>query len=219
MKILALSDKIWPAIQLALVEKFSPDVIAIAGDVSEKCLYKFLERAGRKARVLVVAGNHDEESKIYDPVRINRIKNCQEISGRLVEAAGFRFFGLSYSQAMDDTQLSEAMPKLRKADILITHAPLSRLPKYCWRGPKIVIQGHHGHGVYYATPTTAVFTDGIHGALVEWNWPLNPLVTMMTEEYESLRFTNGKPQPPAVVAHFRGSSPLGVAKPRSTRRP
>jgi predicted phosphodiesterase len=94
VKILALSDKLWPSMQIRQIKNFSPDVVVIAGDVSERGLYPFLKSSGRMARVLVVAGNHDECSKIYDPVKISRVKNCEEISGRLVEAAGFRFFGL-----------------------------------------------------------------------------------------------------------------------------
>jgi predicted phosphodiesterase len=216
VKILALSDKLWPSAHLDQIRKFGPEVVVLAGDVSERGLYSFLKKAGGMARVLVVAGNHDEDSKLYEPARINRIENCEEISGRLVEAAGFRFFGLPFSQAMDDEQLRRLMPTLRKSHVLVTHAPLSRLPKYGWRGPKLIIQGHHGYGVYFGMPTLAVFTDGVHSALIDWPWPLPASVKLIDDDRECVHFSRGKPPPVELLKHYEGSTPCPI--PRSKAR-
>jgi predicted phosphodiesterase len=219
MKILALSDKLWPSQQLARIKKFAPDIVALAGDVSWKGLYAFLKAAGRTSKVLVVAGNHDECASTYDSDKINRLPNCEEISDRLVEAAGFRFFGLPYSSAMDDARLAKLMPELRQSHVLITHAPLSRLPKYCWRGPKVIIQGHHGYGVYFTRPILTVFTDGVLSALIDWQWPFCPSVQLLGEEGECVRFSAGKLPPPEVRDYFEEGCPCPPKAPaRRSRR-
>jgi len=111
------------------------------------------------------------------------------------------------------------MPSLRQSHVLVTHAPLSRLPKYCWRGPKLIIQGHHGYGVLFAMPTLVVFTDGVHSALIDWPWPLPPAVTLLNEDWECVRYSRAKPPAKEVLRHFKGSTPCPVSRVKPRTQP
>src|SRR5258708_1039495 len=70
---------------------------AVQREIHVEKFYAFLKYAGRRAVVLVIKGDHDNDFPgTYDVHRINRIPGCHEISGGTYRAGGELFLGVSY---------------------------------------------------------------------------------------------------------------------------
>src|SRR5262245_3100218 len=131
---------------LKAVDRFKPDIVTMSGDYDEDdawekirrpgtshtkfyatrpryeiehkydFLYRFLEHAGRTAKVYVIRGNHEEPNssvaaRFYDPEKIDSIPGCREISGKLVKAGGLRILGLGFR----DTYFNKRLDALVKS--------------------------------------------------------------------------------------------------------
>ncbi len=130
--------------------------------------YDFLVYAGRRARVLVVKGDHDDDfPKEYSASRINRIRGCQEISGIVVTVDGTTFLGLGYDQAGYRRPLRQLVEGYTgAADVVIAHPPHENVRLVAALKPRLLIRGHFGYGRYLVEGVPTVFTSGEH-ALIE----------------------------------------------------
>lgn len=129
--------------------------------------YAFLKYAGRRAVVLVVKGDHDEDfAGAYDACRINRIPGCYEISGRAYRAKGELFLGVSYQHTAYrriSASLVERFPQ--KGAIVIAHARERNVHLLADLAPKLIIRGHFGFGQHRIGAALAVFTSGGHAII------------------------------------------------------
>ena len=58
-----------------------------------------LKYVSKKALVLVIKGNHDDDFEgTYSIRRINKIPKCNEISGKSVTLCGLTFLGLGFNE-------------------------------------------------------------------------------------------------------------------------
>jgi len=114
-----------------------------------KELYDALELASKKSKqVLVIKGNHDDEfSGAYNLRKIEHIKNCSEISGKLFSFKGIRFLGLSYKNCHYLTELRSLLGT-SKPHIIISHPEKNRWKDIAEYGPDLVIHGHHSFGFH-----------------------------------------------------------------------
>jgi predicted phosphodiesterase len=122
--------------------------------------YQFLEFAGKKAQVLVIKGDHDEDYEgDYNPERIDKINGCREISGKYVMINGLSFLGLGYNETRNTKTLTSYINKFKgKVDIVVTHCQQNRLPMISLLRAKIIIRGHFGYGKYLINGIPSVFT-------------------------------------------------------------
>ena len=112
--------------------------------------YRFLRYAGKKSKVLVVKGDHDEDFEgDYVTKKINRIKDCNEISGKYIEIKGIRFLGLGYNETHYLRRVRPLIEEFQnKIDVIITHCEQKRLPLLSSIKPKLIIRGHFGFGKF-----------------------------------------------------------------------
>lgn len=131
--------------------------------------YNFLEYAGKKSKVLVVKGDHDEDfDKDYILEKINKIPDCKEITGRGIKVCGFSFIGLGFYETYDINMLNSIIEKFKgKVDIVITHCKQNRLPLISLLKPKLIIRGHFGSGKYLVNEIPAVFTQDVKYTIIE----------------------------------------------------
>jgi len=187
----------WWGVFEALVDQLNPDVITLAGDLAfdgfapfywtgalsdeipkgknfERLrrmhvnrFYRFLTYAGRKSKVLMVRGNHDDEFKGgYLPQKINRIPGCVEVSGKIIELNGYRFLGLGYNDAHDSRKLKQMSERLTgKVDIVLMHGENIRLVSLL--KPKLIIKGGLKLGACLVNDVPSVFTGPEHYAIIE----------------------------------------------------
>jgi DNA repair exonuclease SbcCD nuclease subunit len=203
MRILAISDVAdWEAYS-SVVDKLVPDVVALAGDVSwdssaffrgrprvdhRDQFYAFLKHAGKKARVLVIAGNHDTPPG-FDKKRIDRIPGCEEVSGAVVSIQGFRFLGVGYQQAHYLKEWKALISQQRKPiDFIISHSEGRRLNQLGELRPRLVIQGHFGVGHYLAHGIPTVFVAYAHFALANTATEKISIAIKYREPHHPLRF-------------------------------
>jgi predicted phosphodiesterase len=123
--------------------------------------YQFLKHAGKKAKVLVIKGNHDEDIKgAYIPEKINSIHGCQEISGKTIDTKGIRFLGLGFDEAyclrLLRAQTSTIEKFKGKIDVVVMHGENIRFVSLL--KPKIIIKGGLSNGKYLVNDVPSIFT-------------------------------------------------------------
>jgi len=135
---------------------------AVQREIHVEKFYAFLKRAGKRAVVLVVKGDHDDDFPgAYDLGRINRIPGCHEISGETYRAQGHLFLGVSYQCIGYRTisrSLLEKFPE--KGGIVLAHARERNVHLLADLVPKLIIRGHFGFGQHRIGGVPAVFTSG-----------------------------------------------------------
>jgi hypothetical protein len=140
---------------------------AVQREIHVEKFYAFLKYAGRRAVVLVVKGDHDDDFPgAYDVCRINRIPGCHEISGGTYRARGELFLGVSYQYTAYrriSLSLLEQFP--HKGGIVIAHARQRNVPLLADLAPKLIIRGHFGFGQHRIGGVPAVFTSGGHAII------------------------------------------------------
>lgn len=140
---------------------------AVQREIHVEKFYAFLKYAGRRAVVLVVKGDHDDDFPgAYDLYRINRIPGCHEISGGTYRARGEVFLGVSYQYTAYRTvslSLIEQFPQ--KGGIVIAHARQRNVTLLADLAPKLIIRGHFGFGQHRVGRVPAVFTSGGHATI------------------------------------------------------
>lgn len=124
--------------------------------------YRFLKYAGRRACVLVIKGDHDDDFPgDYDPQRINGISGCHEISGQTFEAKGVFFLGVSYQETAYRCIARTLLARFpQRGEIVISHARQRNVRLLAELRPRLIIRGHYGSGKFLLEGIPAVFTDG-----------------------------------------------------------
>lgn len=170
-----------------LVDKFQPDMVVLAGDLAfdgfapfywkdpldelpkdeefEKLrkkhvqgFYSFLFYAGKKSKVLVIKGNHDDDFEDgYSVKRINGIRGCTEVSGKIIEVRSITILGIPYNDAHNQRKLIRMSKNLAgKVDIVLMHGENVRLVSLL--KPRLIIKGGGGTGVCLINDVPSVFT-------------------------------------------------------------
>jgi hypothetical protein len=138
------------------LEEYGPDGrIIVTKDLVQRHnahvrkFYNVLEETGKTSDVFVVKGDHDDDFEgSYDAERINSIKGCHEISGKLLDFAGLTILGLGYYETHYLRTLRHQIQGIKKrVDIILTHAEQRRLLCMSEVSPKIIARGHFGFGV------------------------------------------------------------------------
>lgn len=147
--------------------------------------YRFLGFAGKRAPVLVVKGDHDEDFRgDYSAKRINRIRGCHEISGKAHTVNGFTFLGLGFTETHYRRKLRKLHGCIGEGvDILIAHAEQPRLPLLARFGPKVIIRGHFGSGCWLVSGIPAVFTAGVMYSVVDVSRNGRPSLKQFTARF------------------------------------
>ena len=131
-----------------IFDHHKPDILMLAGDLIPtrvERFYEILEHASQTSEIYLVRGNHDAAE--YDVKRISSIRNCYEISGKLVTSHDIRILGLGYDETHYSRTLRPLVEKTKtKADIVLTHAEQRRLQLICQIQPSLIVRGHFGLG-------------------------------------------------------------------------
>ena len=131
-----------------IFDHHKPDILMLAGDLIPprvERFYEILEHASQTSEIYLVRGNHDGDE--YDIERISAIRNCHEISGKLVTSHNISILGLGYNETYYLRILRPLIEKTKaKVDIVLTHAEQRRLLPICQIKPKLVLRGHFGLG-------------------------------------------------------------------------
>ncbi|MGB9760765.1 MAG: metallophosphoesterase family protein [Thermoproteota archaeon] len=156
-----------------LKEKCKPEVkkkfLEFRKKMHVDLFYKFLEYAGKKSKVLVVKGDHDEDfERDYIVEKINKIPGCKEISSKFVEINGLRFLGLGFNETHYLRILRPLIEEFKgKVDVVVTHCEQDRMPLVSLLKPKIIIRGHFGSGKYLVNDIPSVFTADVKYTIIE----------------------------------------------------
>jgi len=178
VKILAISDTALISVYQRMVDNLRPDIVVLAGDYdegipffennSQNYFYDFLSHVGKKSKVLVIQGNHDDNRSNYSINKINSIKGCNEISGKSVKINGLKFLGIDYESSRINANL---LPLLEKhgngIDVIVSHGDISKIHHLAKLKPMIVINGHTRGGVYSVFDVPVVLTNGAGLVLIE----------------------------------------------------
>ncbi len=143
-----MADEEAEALYGEALQELEPDLIVAAGDLPFDYLENLVTRAG--VPLVYVPGNHDEDvrprSQNYGPVVVEQPipgpQGCDNVDGRILEAAGLRVAGLggSLRYRVGPNQYSQRQMRRRAlglelragwrrllgrpgVDILLTHAP------------------------------------------------------------------------------------------------
>jgi predicted phosphodiesterase len=129
--------------------------------------YEFLRYAGKVSRVLVVKGDHDNDfAGDYSPNRINRIRGCREISGKVETLGECTVLGLGFDHSAKRRELRRLIEKFRgQLGIVIAHAPQENIQLIAALQPRLLIRGHFGGGRYLIDGVPSVFTSGGHAVI------------------------------------------------------
>ncbi len=129
--------------------------------------YDFLEHAGRKANVLVVKGDHDDDfAGDYDVERIDAIPGCQEISGKIATCGEWTVLELGFDQAGYRRALRRLIAEFKgRVRIVIAHAPQENARLLAEFQPRLLNRGHFGRGRFLIDGVPAVFTVGHHATI------------------------------------------------------
>lgn len=130
--------------------------------------YRFLEYAGRRAEVLVVKGDHDDDfPDDYDCQRIDAIAGCHEISGKTHTVWEFTALGLGFAQAGYRRPLRRLITQFKgRVGVVIAHAPQENARLLAEFQPSLLIRGHFGGGRFLIDGVPSLFTVGAY-ALAE----------------------------------------------------
>jgi len=144
--------------------------------------YQFLKYAGKKSKVLIVKGDHDEDFEgDYVLEKINEISGCKEISGKIIDIKGLRFLGLGFNETHYLRVLKPIIEEFKeKIDVVITHCEQNKIPLISSLKPKIIIRGHFGSGKYLVNDIPAVFTMGVKYTIIEFENKKIPKILQYT---------------------------------------
>lgn len=142
--------------------------------------YNFLKYAGKKSKVLVVRGNHDNDySPGYEPRRIREL-GCTEISGKTVKIDGFVFLGLGVDEARYLRKLKPivqgVLEKRDRVNIVAMHYPKNRLRMLAALAPQLAVVGGAGPGEYLVSRIRTILSDS-DGYLIELSRRMTPKVS------------------------------------------
>ncbi len=130
--------------------------------------YRLLKFAGERSTVLVVKGDHDSDfPRDYSVKRINGIRGCREISGKVHEVAGCTFLGLGFAETHYRQKLRELHSRCERVDVIVAHAEQRRVPLLAQFAPRVIIRGHFGSGCWLVSGIPAVFTSGIMYTVID----------------------------------------------------
>jgi predicted phosphodiesterase len=207
MKILAFSDVIkWEGYE-EIVDEIKPSIICLAGDLTSDGFaefwrspftsikshvdgfYKFLRYAGRKARVLIVKGDHDDDvAGAYDVEKINAIEGCEEISQwKIVNIYGLNFLGLGANETHN--LRTPSAPRLKdfrkkvKVDIVVMHGENIHLVSLL--KPKIIIKGGWFCGACLVEEIPSVFTGPNSCTIIEFRDKVVSKISLYTFRREN----------------------------------
>ena len=183
VKILAISDTTLIPEYKRMFDNLQPDIVVLAGDydegmllgvdTTERYFYDFLRHVGKKSKVLVIKGNHDDSkwsdsTSHYSINKINSIKGCNEISGKSIKINGLKFLGIDYESSRINANL---LPLLDKhgdgVNVIVSHGDVSKIHHLAKLKPMIVINGHTRGGVYSAYDVPVVLTNEVGLVLIE----------------------------------------------------
>jgi hypothetical protein len=138
-----------------LVKQESPDILVLAGDITGDgfcghghhyalcSLIKMLTKTD--IIILMISGNHDEE-QYYNTVLeyAEKQNNVFDISGKIHEFYGLKFYGLPYDVSKTKITLKNALEAVKNEpiDFLIAHAELKRRTHLFDFKAKCIITGH-----------------------------------------------------------------------------
>jgi hypothetical protein len=130
--------------------------------------YQFLNYAGKKSKVLVIRGDHDNDfDGDYIPEKINKIHECKEIIGKVIKIGNLRFLGLGYNETYYLRILKPIIAEYKgKVDIVIMHG--LRAPLISSLKPGLIIRGGIGPGKYLINDVPSVFTGGAKYTVIEF---------------------------------------------------
>jgi Icc-related predicted phosphoesterase len=182
-----------------LKEKYKPRIEKKFLELRKKThvdlFYKFLEYAGKKSKVLVVKGDHDDDFEgDYIVEKINRIYGCKEISGKLVKIDGLHFLGLGFDETHYLRILKPLIEEFKgKVDVVITHCEQNKMPLVSLLKPRIIIRGHFGFGKYLVNDIPAVFTMGVKYTIIEFEKEKLPKIIQYLTDTKILEKVSCKP--------------------------
>lgn len=112
--------------------------------------YSFLSYTGEKTgNVYVVKGNHDNYGDYYEVDKINNIRGCQEISGKMIELDDFNLLGLGYEETHYLRKLRPLLETYSSGvDLVLTHSEEKRVKLIASLNPLLVFRGHYRIGKY-----------------------------------------------------------------------
>lgn len=158
--------------EFALENRFrdSPEFHALRKKLHVEPFYCFLRLAGKKAVVLVIKGDHDDDFHgDYDTRRINRIRGCEEISGKIATVKGVKFIGLGYDDCHSLRTLRSLVDRYSGGvNVVLAHAKQARVPFLANFKSRVIIRGHFGHGRFFVNGIPAVFTAGLSHCLIKF---------------------------------------------------
>jgi len=141
-------------------------------------LYKFITHAGKKSKVFVIRGNHEEPdssvaAKYYDSKRIDSIPGCKELSGKLAKVDGISILGLGFRDSYFNARLQKLLKQYSgtKIDLLLVHCRWGRLKAFAPFKPRLIVRGHVNQGpAKYLANGAPVVSAGVLGyAVVDFN--------------------------------------------------
>jgi hypothetical protein len=147
----------------------SPEFLEAYRKLHVAAFYRFLRHAGKRAKVLVTDGNHDQ-LPFYSAGKVNDIPGCREISGKQTKAGGLTFVGLGWEHGRIKTNIRALADRLKVhgADVLMCHAPQQVVPIIADRFmPRLMVRGHYGYGCYYASDVPTLFSQGARYSTIE----------------------------------------------------
>lgn len=149
--------------------KDSKEFLEIRKKMHVDKFYAFLKYAGKKSKVLIIKGDHDEDFKgDYIDEKINETLGCKEISGECVNVNGFCFVGLGFTETHYLEKLKPLIERFKeKVDVVVTHCEQKRLPLISLLRPKLIIRGHFGFGKYLVNDIPSVFLSGVKYTVIE----------------------------------------------------
>ncbi len=149
--------------------KNSKEFLEIRKKIHVDKFYQFLQYAGEKSKVLIIKGDHDEDFKDdYIVEKIDNIKGCNEISGKLIELNKFKILGLGFKDTHYLKILKPIIEKFKgKIDIVITHCEQNKMQFLSLLKPKMIIRGHFGSGRYLVNEVPSVFTADVSYTIIE----------------------------------------------------
>jgi len=145
--------------------------------------YAFLKYAGKRAVVLVISGDHDDDFPgDYDACKIDAIPGCHEISSKVHSVNGVTFLGLGFDQAGYRRPLRQiVLEQGGQVDVVIAHPPQKNVRIVAELQPGLLIRGHFGWGCHLIDGVPTVFTSGGH-AVIDTRRKKPPRIRMLNDD-------------------------------------
>lgn len=168
MKILACSDALYWDDFKKVANKEKPDFVFFLGDlvndghslkVHINEFYRILKYASKIAKkVLVIKGNHDKEG--YDRIKINKIKNCREVSGQKINLNKIKILCLGYGQCHHQKNLQNKLSAHQDINMIISHSEKRSWNHLLSSNAKIIINGHFKENLLHRTNNKIMLSLG-----------------------------------------------------------